>query len=94
MRVEQLEAGSAVQPATIQGHLTNPVSWEHGGGTALPSDLFQLQLDWSEYQVQINDGRDRKPGETIFIEMIHRGRVVMPIALPGLTIDLNTLWDA
>jgi hypothetical protein len=42
-------------------------TWKHGGIIALLSHLFQLQLDWSEYQVRINEGRVRKPADTIFI---------------------------
>ena len=43
------------------------VTWEHSGIIALLSHLFQLQLDWSEYQVRINEGRVRKPSGTVFI---------------------------
>ncbi len=43
------------------------VTWEHGGIIALLSHLLQLQLDWSEFQVRINEGRVRKPADTIFI---------------------------
>jgi hypothetical protein len=67
VRVAQSHVGSAVRLATIHGHLTNPVFWKHGGVIALLSHLFQLQLDWCEYQVRINEGRVRKPAETLFI---------------------------
>jgi Uma2 family endonuclease len=150
------------------------VTWEHGGIIALLSHLFQLQLDRSEYQVRINEGRVRKPSDTVFIpdllvvpsaygepfrgrpgklaifsgplplvvevwssstgdydvdtkvsvyqqrgdleiwrihpyertltswqrqpdgsyqEAMHRGGSVMPSGLPGVTIDLDRLWD-
>jgi hypothetical protein len=67
VRVEQLDVGSAMRLATIQGHLTNPMVWEHAEGTALLNHLFQRQLDWSENQVRINERRVRKPAETLFI---------------------------
>ena len=150
------------------------MTWNHGGIVAWLSHLLQLQLDRSEYQVRINEGRVRKPADTIFIPdlmvvptaygkafrdqlslaifdeplplvievwspstghydvdtklpvyqqrgdleiwrvhpydrtltswrrqpdgsyqaTLHRGGIVTPIALPGMTIDLNTLWDA
>jgi Uma2 family endonuclease len=150
------------------------MTWKHGGIVALLSHLLQLQLDWSEYQVRINEGRVRKPEDTIFIpdllvvptafgsdirdqltlaifadplplvvevwsssmgdydvdtklpvyqqrgdreiwrihpyertltswqrqpdgsyhETLHRDGTIAPVALPGVTIDLNTLWDA
>jgi len=43
------------------------ITWKHGSIVALLSHLLQLQLDWSEYQVRINEGRVQKPGNTIFI---------------------------
>jgi Uma2 family endonuclease len=43
------------------------VTWEHGGIVALLGHSLLLQLDWSEYQVRFNEGRVRKPAETIFI---------------------------
>ena len=151
------------------------VTWEHGGIIALLSHLLQLQLNWPEYQVRINEGRVRKSADTIFTpdllvvptaygepfrrrpgtlaifsdplplvievwsrstgdydvdtklpvyqqrgdleiwrihpyeqtltawrqqpdgsyqETLHRDGTIMPVALPGVTIDLNTLWDA
>lgn len=52
------------------------VTWNHGGIVALLSHLLQLQLDRSEYQVRINEGRVRKPADTIYIPDI----LVVPTA--------------
>ena len=67
------------------------VTWEHGGIIALLSHLLQLQLDRSEYQVRINEGRVRKPADTIFIPDL----LVVPTAYgepfrgrPGTASDL------
>ena len=151
------------------------MTWEHGGIVALLGRSLLLRLDWAEYQVRFNEGRVRKPTETIFIPdllvvpttygepfrgrpgtlaifsdplplvvevwspstgdydvdtklpvyqlrgdleiwrihpyertltswqrqpdgsyaaTLHQGGIVVPIALPGVTIDLNALWDA
>jgi Uma2 family endonuclease len=43
------------------------LTWEQGGIVALLCHLFQLQLDRSEYQVRINEGRVRRSADTIFI---------------------------
>ncbi len=43
------------------------VTWEHGSIAAFLSYLLQHQLDRTEYEVRIGEGRVRKPADTIFI---------------------------
>ena len=43
------------------------MTWEHGRIAALISHFLQLQLDLKTYEVRINEGRVRKPSDTIYI---------------------------
>jgi Uma2 family endonuclease len=43
------------------------MSWEHGGVANFLGHFLLLQLDWTKHQVRVNDGRLRKPEDTILI---------------------------
>jgi Uma2 family endonuclease len=52
------------------------MSWEHGRVVAFLSLLLQLQLDRRELEVRINEGRVRRPTDSIYIPDI----LVVPVA--------------
>jgi Uma2 family endonuclease len=52
------------------------MTWNHGSIVAALGRFLLLQLDWDEHQVRFNEGRVRKPLDTIFIPDI----LVIPLS--------------
>ena len=63
------------------------MTWKHGGIIARLSHFLQLQLDWNEYQVRINEGRVRNSSDTIYIPDL----LVVPTAFGEDIRELLTL---